>query len=117
MSNHKPLRGEIWFVDLNPVVGHEQAKTRPCLIVSNNIFNQSDAYLHTVLPIISKNKKNPLHVPVTLLNEGSLEVDSFILCDQIRTISRQRLRSKSVSSVTQETLEAVEYVLSALLDI
>ena len=46
----KVLRGEIWFVDLNPVVEHEQAKKRPCLIVSSDKFNQSAADLVVIVP-------------------------------------------------------------------
>ena len=57
MNNQKPSRGEIWFVDLNPVVGHEQAKIRPCLIISHDTFNHGPANLHIILPLTSKNMK------------------------------------------------------------
>ncbi len=114
MNNFKPSRGEVWFVNLDPTIGHEQAKTRPCLVISHNSLNYSLAHLHIVLPITSKNKKNPFHVPLEWL-EGGSETESFILCDQIRTISRQRFKTKSVGIVTSKTLESVEYIMSILL--
>ena len=114
MNNFKPSRGEVWFVNLDPTMGHEQAKTRPCLIISHDNFNHSPAHLHIVLPITSKDKHHPFHVPLEWL-EGGSETKSFILCDQIRTISRQRLKSKSLGTVTLETLESIEYIMRLLL--
>lgn len=116
MNNVKPLRGEIWLVQLDPTVGHEQAKMRPCLVISNDTFNRGPANLHVVLPITSKNRNNPLHIALEL-HEGGLEKESFILCDQIRTVSRQRFKGKSFGTVTEETLASVEYILSILLNI
>ncbi|HJZ23361.1 MAG TPA: type II toxin-antitoxin system PemK/MazF family toxin [Candidatus Babeliales bacterium] len=116
MNNLKPSRGEVWFVNLDPTVGHEQAKTRPCLVISNNIFNHGHANLHIVLPITSKNKNHPFHIVLDLY-EGGLEKESFILCDQIRTVSRQRFKGKSFGNVTEETLASVEYIMGILLNI
>ena len=116
MNSQKPSRGEVWFIDLNPTVGHEQAKTRPCLVLSTNTFNHGPANLHIVLPMTSKNKNQPLHVKVEWAQGGS-ELESFILCDQIRTVSRQRFKGKSFGAVDAETLESVEYILGVLLDL
>jgi len=52
-----PKRGEIWFVSLEPVVGHEIGKTRPTLVISND-RNNLFAETVTVLPNYSKNRKN-----------------------------------------------------------
>lgn len=52
----QPLRGEVWLATLDPTVGREQAGTRPALIVSDDLFNQSHAELVVVLPITSKSK-------------------------------------------------------------
>lgn len=116
MNNQKPSRGEIWFVNLNPTIGHEQAKTRPCLIISDDTFNHGYAHLHIVLPITSKNKNNPLHIPIPP-QEGGLEKESFILCDQIRTVSRQRFIGRSFGNVSDETLESVEDRVKILLNL
>jgi len=52
MRNNKPNQGEIWFIDLDPVVGHEQARRRPCLVVSDDQFNHSRAQLVMVIPLL-----------------------------------------------------------------
>lgn len=116
MNNFKPSRGEVWFVNLDPTVGHEQAKTRPCLVISHDTFNHSPAHLHIILPMTSKNKDIPFHVPLEWL-EGESETQSFVLCDQIRTVSRRRFKGKSLGTVTPKTLESVEYIISMLLNL
>ncbi len=57
MSAEKPIRGELWDVDLDPVVGHEQGRKRPALAVSVDPFNQGPSGLVIVVPITSKDKK------------------------------------------------------------
>lgn len=86
-----PSRGEIWTVNLNPVRGHEQAGLRPCLVVSVDLFNHGPAELLVVLPITSRDKRVPLHIPIDPQQSG-LEVRSYIKCEDIRSISRDRLR-------------------------
>ena len=116
-NNQKPSRGEVWFIKLDPTIGHEQAKTRPCLIISHDKFNHGAADLHAVLPITSKNKaNNPFRVPLKWSDGGS-EIESFVLCDQIRTVSRQRFKGKGLGIVEQETIELVETMLSILLNL
>lgn len=117
MSNLKPSRGEVWFVNLDPTIGHEQAKTRPCLIISHDTFNHGSAHLHIVLPITSKDKNHPFHVPIEWFEGGSSEIPSFVLCDQIRTVSRRRFKGKSFGVVAAETLESIESILAILLNV
>jgi mRNA interferase MazF len=114
--NKKPSRGEVWFVSLDPTIGHEQAKTRPCLVISHDTFNHGPALLHTILPLTSKNKKHPFRVPVKW-EQGNFQEESFILCDQIRTVSRQRFRGSSIGKIDEDTLIVVVDLLSILLDI
>ena len=85
-----PSRGEIWMADLNPVRGHEQAGFRPCLIVSVDLFNHGPAELIVVLPITSRDKKVPFHIPIEPRQSG-LDVRSYIKCEDIRSISKERL--------------------------
>jgi mRNA interferase MazF len=117
MNNQKPSRGEVWFVSLDPTIGHEQAKTRPCLIISHDNFNHGTAQLHIVLPLTSKNKhNNPFRIPLEW-EEGDTDTESFILCDQIRSVSRKRFRGKSLGTATMETLELVESMMDTLLNL
>lgn len=90
MTLSKPSRGQIWLVDLNPTRGHEQGGHRPCLIGSVDLFNQGGSGLAVVLPITSKDKGIPFHVEVNP-PEGGLTQKSFIKCEDVRSISIERL--------------------------
>ena len=108
-------RGEIWFVDLNPTKGREQAGQRPCLIVSDDRLNRSPADLVIAIPITSKDKGIPSHVEITP-PEGGLKVRSFIKCEDIRSISTDRL-VKVLGTVTISTLDKVGQRLRLLLNL
>lgn len=106
-------RGEIWLADLNPVKGHEQAGKRPCLIISVDLFNQGASGLVVVLPITSKEKGIPFHVELKP-PEGGLKIRSFVKCEDVRSISVDRLE-KCWGVVFPETLAAVEDRLRILM--
>jgi mRNA interferase MazF len=99
-------RGDIWFADLNPVRGHEQAGRRPVLIVSEDTFNQSRADLVIVIPITSTLRPIPFHV-VLHPPEGGLTNPSALLCEAVRSISKDRLitRWDAVSPATMAQVE------------
>jgi mRNA interferase MazF len=59
-----PARGDIWFLDLNPTRGHEQAGVRPAVVVSADLFDQGPAGLVVVLPMTTTWRRIPLHVSV-----------------------------------------------------
>ncbi len=110
-----PKRGEIWFVSLEPVVGHEIGKTRPVLVISND-RNNLFAETATVLPITSKSK-NVYPFEVFLPNEEThLPKDSKVKCNQIRTIDKKRLIN-FVSTLLPEKLEMIEKAILIHLDI
>jgi mRNA interferase MazF len=110
-----PLRGEIWLVDLNPTRGHEQAGRRPGLVVSVDLFNQGPAGLAVVIPITTREKGIPFHVEIKI-PEGGLTKRSFIKCEDIRSISKERLAQK-LGRVSRSTMAAVEDRLRILLDL
>lgn len=83
-------RGEIYRVALDPVIGSETGKTRPALILQNDLANRSSPTV-TVIPISSQvGRVYPFQVRIPA-GEGGLPRDSKALCEQIRTVSRQRL--------------------------
>lgn len=110
-----PSRGDIWMVSLNPVKGHEQAGIRPALIISVNQFNYGPAGLVVLLPITSRSRNIPLHVEI-IPPEGGLKEESFIKCENIRSVSSQRLL-ECLGIVSANTMEAVEDRIRILLDI
>jgi mRNA interferase MazF len=82
------LRFDVFLVALDPTVGSEIQKTRPCLVISPNELNR---HLNTLIvaPFTSTMKQYPTRIPVNF--EGK---DGFIVLDQIRTVSKQRLIKK-----------------------
>ncbi len=108
-----PARGEVWDADLGIPTGHEQGGPRPCLVVSDDTYNQGPADLVIVVPLTSNQRPIPVHVPVAP-PEGGLTRPSKILCDQIRCIARARLRQRR-GMVSPVTLQDVEDRLRALL--
>ena len=91
MSMRQPCRGDIWSVTFDPTLGREQSGTRPALVLSVDKFNHGPADLVVVLPITSKDKRQPMHVQVSP-SEGGLKLTSIIKCEDIRSVSRQRFR-------------------------
>ena len=108
-----PRRGEVWLVAFGKTVGREQAGTRPALVVSVDLFNQSGAELVIALPLISKPKNVRSHVPV-VPPEGGLTLPSFIKCEDVRSVSRKRLQ-KRLGVVSRRTTALVEDCLRILL--
>ncbi len=90
-------RGEIWLVDLDPTVGSEIKKSRPCVIVSPAELND---HLRTVIliPMTTKGFSAPFRVPVTHAAKKGL-----IVLDQIRTVDKRRL-IKRLGTVNAKTL-------------
>ena len=105
-----PERGEIYLVCLDPTIGSEINKTRPALIISNDINNQA-AQTVTVIPITSSTKK--VYPFETLLSsqESGLPKSSKAKCNQIRTIDKKRL-VKSLGKVSKKELKEIEDSLS-----
>jgi mRNA interferase MazF len=110
-----PVRGEIWRVDLNPTIGHEQSGTRPALVLSVDAFNQGPADLVVMLPITSQAKGIPFHVEIKP-PEGGLTHRSFVKCEDIRSISRLRLKNR-LGHVSTQTLGLIEDRLRILLSL
>lgn len=107
-------RGEIWMASLSPTIGREQAGLRPVLITSSNYFNQGFAQLVYAVPITSKNKHIRSHVGIWP-PEGGLALPSFIMCEAMRSISKEQLVNR-LGTVSPEIMSKVEDTLKILLD-
>lgn len=103
-------RGDIYFADLNPVVGSEQGGQRPVLVIQNNIGNEYSPTI-IVAAITSKidKAKLPTHVEIEASKYG-LDKNSVVLLEQIRTIDKRRLVAK-LAHVERELLEKVDEAL------
>lgn len=100
-------RGEIWLMNLDPTIGSEIKKARPCVIASPIELNE---HLRTVIvaPMTSKGFAAPFRIPLTHAGKKGL-----ILLDQIRTIDKIRL-TKKMGTVSPKTLSAMLGTLQEL---
>ena len=105
-------RGELYYADLDPVIGSEQGGMRPVLIIQNDLGNRFSPTV-IVLPLTSKVNKTPLrtHVPLTP-PQGGVRRPSIILCEQVRTLEKARL-TKRLGALSPEKMALVEKALAA----
>lgn len=112
-GGQNPARGEVWDVDLNPVIGREQAGRRPVLIVSDDALNLSPRGLVIVLPITASDRGFPSHVLISP-PEGGLIKPSVIMTEQGRAIPKERL-TRRYGTVSEATMQHVGQLLQMLL--
>jgi mRNA interferase MazF len=86
-------RGEIWWVDLNPIVGSETGKERPCLILQNDIGNQN-GLTTIVAPLLPNKKTYPFVVNVAPTAQNGLSGDRHINLSQMRDVDARRIKNK-----------------------
>jgi mRNA interferase MazF len=100
-------RGKIYYAILDPSIGSETAKRRPVLIVSNDINNKA-ATTVTILPITSNvTKVYPFEVLLQPL-DSNLPKPSKVQAQQIRTISKQRIRGSVIGSLKEPLMQLVD---------
>ena len=105
-----PKRGEIYLVNFDPTVGAEIQKTRPALILQNDIANRHSPI--TVVAALTSQFEEPLYPTEVIVSmpEGGLSVDSVVLLNQIRSIDKRRL-VRRLGAVRPDTTERVDRAL------
>lgn len=108
-------KGEIYLINLDPVIGSEQGKTRPCLIIQNNIGNKYSQ--NTIIASITSkiDKEYPFLVKIDK-GVANLPKDSFVQLDQIRTISVKRI-IKKIGSLPKDIMLKINVALKNSLDL
>lgn len=101
------------MVDLRPTRGREQDGTRPALVLSVDKFNHGPADLVIVVPITKTQRSIPTHVLVPQ-GEAGLTFDSYIKCEDLRSISKDRL-VRYLGAVTYPRIESVQRYVRLLL--
>ena len=106
--NRKIMRGEIYYADLDPVIGSEQGGIRPVLIIQNNTGNK---YSQTVVvaPITSRLGKHniPTHVRI---KSAYLPKDSIAMLEQIRTVDKSRIK-ECIGNLSTADMKLIEKAL------
>lgn len=103
------LRGEVYWADLNPVRGREQAGLRPVLVLSNDLFNRRSG---TVIAMAITSQPQRAGFPLTLaLPPDRLAKPSWVKISQIRTISVERLGKRAGKVAEEELAQIVDGLL------
>jgi mRNA interferase MazF len=110
VNNVLVRRGDIFYADLNPVVGSEQGGIRPVLVVQNDIGNKySPTVIIAAITSQIDKAKLPTHVELKSADYG-LEKDSVILLEQLRTIDKRRLKEK-ITILDQDIMGKIDEAL------
>lgn len=108
---------EIWVADLNPQIGTEAGKTRPVLIVQNNLLNQVPHPSTLICPLTTNVKKEAVILRVHLKKgTAGLKQSSDIMIDQIRAIDNRRL-TKKLGKIPEALAGIVKSNLQVVLDL
>ena len=109
-------RGNLYIAELDPVVGSEQGGRRPVLIIQNDMGNLHSPTVIAV-PLTGSTRKPPLRTHVALeAGEGGLSRASVVLCEQVRTLEKTRLK-RYLGTLGAQSMKAVERALSVSMDI
>lgn len=101
----KFAKWSIWWANLDPVIGSEQGKSRPVLIISEDDIN-SLLNIVNIVPITSRKQGRIIYPNEVLLSaeKYGLDKESIVLCHQIRTIDKKRL-SKEYGHITSKVIQ------------
>jgi mRNA interferase MazF len=102
-------RGDVFRVSLDPIRGSEIGKTRPSVVVQNDLANRSSNTV-TIIPISSQTSRIFSFQVAIPAGEGGLSQTSKALCEQIRTVAKERLVEK-LGHLTPERMEQIRNAL------
>ena len=107
-------RGDIYYADLNPVIGSEQGGTRPVLVISSNIGNKHS--LTVIIAAITSRVRTKKKLPTHFYLGGveGLSANSIILFEQLRTIDKKRLKEHIGMIDSQQIFAADKSLLVSL---
>ena len=111
-------RGEIYFVDLNPVQGREQAGQRPVLVVSSNAINHLPLVVTVVVGTKGENVKRdyPTNVRISSADSG-LRLETVFMCFQLRSLDPNRFSPAPAGQVNEKVMQQIEDAIRYCLDL
>lgn len=108
-----PKQGEIWLVDLDPIKGHEKAKSRPCVVISNYYMAKSS--LRLIVPLTSIQYDPDLNIEISENAVNNLHHTSYVDPMHIRSVDLIRFRNK-IGEVTEEQLDEILLITEMLIE-
>ena len=109
-------RGQIYWCELDPVVGHEQGSRRPVVIVSSDSYNNSQTSLAAIVPLTKAPPKNPLHFVLPASATG-MSAPSTVLIDHAKFLDKSRLLGAPIGQVSPSSMALFARQLKRVLDI
>lgn len=106
-----PVRGDVWWVRLDPTLGSEIRKTRPALVMTADVLNR----MRQTVVVVPLSTAAAAHPPVTVRVQGRGE-RAVAVIDQVRAVSRKRLVSR-IETATAEDVLAVGEALTRILEL
>jgi len=106
-------RWNIYLINLDPVIGSEQGKTRPAIVISEEEVNLILPVIN-ILPITSLKEGRRVYANEVLINreDSKLDKDSLILCYQIRTVDKTRLIKKIGEIISEDIKQDIKDALA-----
>lgn len=107
---------DIISCNLDPTIGYEISKTRPCVIISPDEMN---AHLKTVIiaPVTSIERKLPTRITISKTDDNHLKQDSYIALDQLKTVDKNRLLQPAFGHLTDREAQMTSKVLYEMFSI
>lgn len=102
---------EVWWADFDPQVGREQTGLRPAIVVGTAFACQLPNQLAFVVPCTATDRQLPFHPQVTALAQPT-----FAMCDQLKSVSRERLRRRHSTRLPAGDVAAIRFVLRQMID-
>ena len=111
MVKYIPEQGDVVFVDLNPIKGHEQSGHRPAIVISNDLFNINTKMV-ILCPITSNMKEFPTHYAL----EDAKKIKGSVLCEHIRSIDYESRKLTFVEKLSKNDLLSVMMLSCACIE-
>ncbi len=104
-------RGDIYYANLDPVMGRETGKTRPVLVIQNDIGNVYSPT--TIVAVITEysDKKASYPICVAIKKDNGLKKDSIVNLSQIRTVDKRRLITPKTATLSKDFMKKVDKAL------
>jgi mRNA interferase MazF len=112
------LRGDVYLVNLDPIVGKEIGKARPAVIIQNDIGNKFSPV--TIIAPISSVKEITKPLPIMIFlekGEGGLNEESYVDCGQIRTIDKDKRLITKFGSFSKSKMNEIDKALKISLSL
>ena len=111
VGKYIPKQGDIAFLDFTPTKCHEQSGYRPCIVISNNVFNKNTKMV-IVCPITSNEKEFPTHY----LLEKTKKIHGSVLCEHIRSIDYEIRNLKFVEKCNDDEFDNIIMLLNSCIE-